>query len=512
MKILIVYPNLPLMLIPAMTVGIFTAIAKENDVECDLFETTAYTSDLERGMIVKAKLGNGRAYDYNDIIDPLPMSEAIPDFIKKVNDYKPDLLLFSVVEDTFNSALSLLESVQHLNIPHIFGGVFPINAPDVCINNPLINVISYYEGENVLTDVITEFKQGRDWRKVKGLMYKDGGKVIKNPPQPLTDLNAVIPNYDLYQPKRFNRPMGGRIVRSVQLETYRGCPYSCTFCNSPMTRNLNKNFLRRKSVEQVRKELDYYIEKYDPEYWFIIDDSFLARPRDEIFKLLELLQEYNIPWWCNTRLENVDAELLEAMKKAHCDRISFGIECGNEAYRKNYLKRNITNKVYLEKADVLNASGIPYSLNIIIGMPYETEELVFETIHLIKKIGGYDGLGISIFIPYYGTDLRTIAVDAGFIEKDWISQYGLQSGMALDMPKPYLQQKQLDRLVVRLKHLCYFDLKYWDDILRTDDLSKYEEIYENEFYSFKLGTGGDKRIAKRKLSPWACSSDEYVTI
>lgn len=507
MKILIVYPNLPLMLIPAMTVGIFTAIIKEENAECDLFETTAYTNDIKSNMGIKAKLGNGRIHEY-DTIEPLPMAQAIPDFVKKVKDYNPDLLLFSVVEDTWNDTLNLLESVSHLDIPHIIGGVFPINAPEVCISHPLVKVISRYEGENVLRDVI----KGYDWASIDGIWYKKDQHVIKNKPQPLADLNSIIPDYSLYDPKRFRRPMGKRVVRSIQLETYRGCPYSCTFCNSPMTRKMNKNFLRRKSLAQVKKELDYYVENYDPEYWFIIDDSFLARPRAETFKLLELIEEYGIPWWCNTRLENVDAELLSAMKKAHCDRISFGIECGNEEYRRDVLKRNITNKTYLEKAEVLNNSDIPYSLNIILGMPFETKDLIFETIELIQNIGGYDGLGISIFIPYHGTDLRSISVENGFIENGWISRSGLQSGMALKMPKEYIQKDELDHLVDRVKHLCYFDKYYWDDIIHAADLSFFDEIYEKEFYRSDSDISGKSKILNRKKSIWACSADTYADV
>ena len=63
--------------------------------------------------------------------------------------------------------------------------------------------------------------------------------------------------------------------------------------------------LSREGIER----LDQYVKQFDPEYWFIIDDSFLARPRKEIFELCELFQKYKTPWWCNTRLENIDKEV-----------------------------------------------------------------------------------------------------------------------------------------------------------------------------------------------------------
>ena len=68
-------------------------------------------------------------------------------------------------------------------------------------------------------------------------------------------------------------------------------------CNSPTTRAMDKNYLRRKRVEQVEKELDYYMKNFDPEFWFIIADSFLARPKSEIFELCDLLKKYNKVNW-----------------------------------------------------------------------------------------------------------------------------------------------------------------------------------------------------------------------
>ena len=56
MRILFVYPNLPLMMAPALSFALFDSICKENDVETDIFETTNYTDDVEKGMIRKTKI------------------------------------------------------------------------------------------------------------------------------------------------------------------------------------------------------------------------------------------------------------------------------------------------------------------------------------------------------------------------------------------------------------------------------------------------------------------------
>ena len=495
------------MITPATSVAIFTAIAKEMGCEVQLFETTLYTEDENQGMIYKSKLGGGRSYRVNDLGFELKTANAmLPDLVKKVKEFKPDLLLCSTVEDCFEDTNLMLESVKQFNIPHIVGGVFPINAPEVCLSSPNINVICRYEGELVLRDVIKSMKEGKDWKKTKGLWYKDNdGKIVKNPRQPLCDINDVIPDFSLYKPERFNRPIGGKIRTTIQFETYRGCPYSCTFCNSPMTRAMDKNYLRRKKIDQIEKELDTYVKKFNPKFWFITDDSFLARPKKEIFEICELFKKYKLPWWCNTRLENIDEEILKKMKEGYCDRMQFGIECGNENYRRDYLQRPIKDEVYIEKSKILNASGIPYGLNAIMGFPGETREMVFETIELIRKIKGYDGIGVFIFIPYYGTKLREIAIEKGFLDKNWISGSGiLLGGSVLNMPKPYLQKNEIWELTKRFKYYCYFDKKYWPLIDKAENLDWFENIYNKEFYT-KYAVDGKAHIQNREMSKYAVS-------
>ena len=171
----------------------------------------------------------------------------------------------------------------------------------------------------------------------------------------------------------------------------------------------------------------------------------------------------------------------------------------------------ITDSSY-EKAKILNDSGIPYGLNAIIGLPGETREMVFETIELIRQIEGYDGIGVSIFIPYCGTKLREYAVEKGWLDNNWISGSGyLLGGSALNMPKPYLQNDEIWHLSERFKHYCYFDKKYWDQIDKAENLDWFESIYNKEFYT-KYAADGKTHIDNRYQSIYTFSSDKYGVI
>lgn len=508
MKVLIAYPNLPMMLIPAVSVGIFTTICRDEGVDVRLFETTAYTNDPSLGMLYKTKIGGGRSYTPEDLgMDLKPTNEMIPDFISFVEEYEPDLVLFSTVEDTFNDTVEMIDSIEHLNIPHIVGGVFPINAPEICINHPSIKAICRFEGEIVLREVLQRMNEGKPWSDVPGIWTKSKRNIMA----PLCDINDVIPDYHLYHPARFNRAMGGKVVRSINVETYRGCPYKCTFCNSPMTRAIDNGYLRRKSIDTVKRELDSYM-KYQPDYWFFIDDSFAARPRKELFELCKLLEEYKVPWWCNTRIETVDEEILAAMKQGHCGRIQFGIESGNEDYRRDVLWRPISNEEYEKKIPAINESGIPYGLNVIIGLPHETREMVEDTIELVRKFAGYDGLGISIFIPYHGTQLRNYAIQHELMDPDWISSDGyLIGGSCLKQSEEYLQPDEIVELTKKFKYYAFWPRSEWDAIDKNPEHA--EVLYNVQFYTPFASNGRQNIIHRTMRFPtytWGCEADENV--
>ena len=93
MKILIVYPNLPMMITPASFVAISTSLIKKLNCDVQLFETTLYTEDENQGMLYKSKMGGGRSYNVNQLGFDLKATNAlIPDLVKRVKEYKPDLV------------------------------------------------------------------------------------------------------------------------------------------------------------------------------------------------------------------------------------------------------------------------------------------------------------------------------------------------------------------------------------------------------------------------------------
>lgn len=497
-KILLVYPNLPLMLVPPLSIAIFTSVLKKSGYQVDLFDTTSYvppeinSSPQNRTIYLQAR-------DFNDE-DDLGVSiktDLIGDYVKKVKEFKPNLVIYSVVEDPFPKALDMIRSVENLGIKFttLVGGVLPTADPRYVLSHKEINLISKGEGEKTILEVAEAVRLKKSLKNIKGTFYKDeSGEIHQAPPQPLVDINEIQPDYSLFDDKRFYRPMGGRIFKTIPVETYRGCPYKCTFCNSPMHNTHVKDdgvavsFLRRKTIKNVRKEIVELIRLYNPEFLYFVDDSFLARPGKEIHEFCDMYEEFKIPFWFNTRPENCKPEFLKRLNEVGSYRISFGIECGNESFRNKVLLRKPTNEDIIRSFEDIADSGIAFSVNLIIGFPGETRELVLETADLVRKIKGYDTLTVSIFTPYRGTVLREVAIKNGWLDPNHITIHTTSSSV-LKMPKPYLSSKDIDGLMRVLPLYVYFPKDEWKIIQRAeinDDegnkiLDHYSEIYKNNF-------------------------------
>lgn len=507
------------MMTPSISIGLFTTILKNEGCSIDIFETTGYSDDYGGMASERVKIGGTRAFDFKDLgVDIRNPADMLHDFREKVKTFKPDFILVHAVEDVFVQTCELLEYIKDLSVPHIVGGVFTSSAPEVAMREPVIQMIGVFEGERTVVEIINRIKNKQNFEKIKGTWIKTKLGIQKNPPQELVDISDVIPDYSLFDEVRFIRPYGGKVYKTFPVETYRGCPYKCTYCNSPFSRTFSKehdlgNFLRRKSIPRIQEELQEYMDLYQPTYFAFMDDSFLARPKKEIFDFCEMYEKhFKLPFWFNTRIENCKPEYLKALKSAGVHRMQFGLESGNEEYRKRVLQRDVPNKTYIEYFDYINDSDIAYVLNLIIGMPGETRSLVFDTIRLAKAARGYDGLTVSTFQPYYGTVLRDLCLKHKWLDPNYINSatHGLNEYSVLNMPKPFLQKEETKRLADTITLYCFFDENDWDQVeLAEYDMDKREEllaIYREQFLG-EFQMGGATRIGK---GAGACRVDEKV--
>ena len=387
----------------------------------------------------------------------------------------------------FLQAVKLLESIKHLKIPNILGGVFPTASPEKALEPKSVDMVATGEGENIISEVFDRInKNNFNFSNIQRLWTKNFKNGIVKPTSPgkLVDIGRIVPDFSLFNEKRFLRPMGGRVFKTLPLETYRGCPFKCTFCNSPMQISFSKennlgHFLRRKKIIEVKSLLKKLISRHKPDYIYMVDDSFLSRPRQEIFDFADMYSEFSLPFWFNTRPESCDEEILDKLKNVGLDRMSVGLEHGNFDFRKNVLLRNPSNEKLLRHLEIIAQSGVAFSVNTIIGFPGETRDMVFETIEFCRQIKNFDALTVSIFTPYHGTQLRKKAVEDGFLDDKTLTIHTTSSSL-LNMPN--FSSKQIDGLFRTFLMYVRFEKNLWPEIKKAEKFdAEGNETWKNLF-------------------------------
>ena len=426
-RVLFLYPNLMLQTMFPQAITVFSSLLKERGYKVDIFDTTFYETEEKTSDEYRIDNLQVKPYDVKKHRQVLkPLKEMIPDLRTKVETFQPDLIAVSALEDTFRLGVTLLEAVKDYGIPNIVGGVFPTFAPEKALQEAVVDMICVGEGEGALLDLCEALSKGKDYSKIQNLWFKNpNGEIAANPLRDTVPLDTLpIPDFSLFDPNRFYKPMKGKLMRMGSVETHRGCPFKCTFCNSPGQVQLYKNanagdFFRLKSVPKVREEIKNLTDNFQVEYIHFPADTFLAMPDDYLYAFSEMYQEFRLPFWCQTRPETLTTERIRILEKMGCRDMSIGIEHGNEKFRTEVVKRPYSNETLTKCFSLLEGTSIRVSTNNIVGMPTETRQMTWDTIRLNRQIQKYlYSANAFHFVPYHGTPLRQMALNLGYITEE----------------------------------------------------------------------------------------------
>ncbi len=142
----------------------------------------------------------------------------------------------------------------------------------------------------------------------------------------------------------------------------------------------------------------------------------LIKPRTIEFCKEVIGRKLDIAFHIQTRVDALNEEVLEWLRKAGCKKISFGFESGSEQILKNVKKR--ANLDQARKAvEMVNKAGIHASGSFIIGNVGDTEETIKETIAFAKTLK-LDTVAFQVSTPFPGTELYAVAKQNGWIRSN----------------------------------------------------------------------------------------------
>lgn len=486
LKVFLVYPNLRGMNMLPPAVGLISAVLKRSGFEVKLFDTTYYE-----------KLGDDHAEADSDqmkvqklMARPFKMpkevsvkkSDVFEDFEKEVREFNPDLIALSATEDMFLLGVKLIRTLGKDRPLTVLGGVFATFATKLAITYPEIDIVCKGEGEDALDTLCRRLEKKQPYDDVPNLWVKRPDGSVKSNPTRMVDMDSLpLIDMSIFEEARFYRPMGGRVWRMFPVETHRGCPYQCTFCNSPSQVKLykeeeGKSYLRRKTFENMRRELLFYKNEMKAEYLYFWADTFFSWKEGEFEQFAEIYEDIKLPFWCQTRVETITYEKFKRMKDIGCARISFGLEHGNEKFRKDVVKRPYSNDILVKNLQIVNEVGIPFSVNNIIGFPHETHELAMDTVRINKFIDAADRNAYA-FTPFAGTPLREECNRLGYLKETDIVHSIFVNGSLLDMPQ--FPRKQINGLLKTFNMYVKFPESRWPEIKQAEfDTPEGNRVYE----------------------------------
>jgi anaerobic magnesium-protoporphyrin IX monomethyl ester cyclase len=469
-RVLLVYPNLQMVNLLPSNISILSACLRERGFAVSLFDTTLYPVEEQSIDQRRVEYLQVRPFDLERYGIRYKETDVFSDFAEKVRSFRPGLIALTMVEDTFPLALRLIRSLGNREVPAIAGGVHVLLNPEEILRQPEIDMICFGEGEEALPDVCERLARGGNPAGIPNIWTKGKGGIVRSPMRPLVDLDAIPYNdFTLFEEARFFRPMQGKVFRMIPIEVDRGCPYHCTFCAAPSLRSLYKKecggqYFRVKSNGRILAELEAQVRKYRAEYLYFNSETFLAMNNERFQEFARAYRErIRLPFWCQSRIETITEDRVGTLEEMGCDRISVGIEHGNEEFRKQVLRKNFTNRQVLDAFAIFARHRIPVTVNNMIGFPGETRSLAFDTIRLNRAINA-DSTNCFAFKPYHGTHLREVAIRDGYLRAEDPVQTLVES--TLDMPR--FPKEEINGLLRTFPLYVKFPEDRFDEIRRAE--------------------------------------------
>lgn len=364
---------------------------------------------------VAAALEND-GYDVK-IIDMPAEEKDILDVKGDIKKFKPGAVGVYCATYRVPHANQVVNAVKEVNpdIKTMMGGPHASLLGGDCLEgNPNLDAVVCGDGELAVSELIRAWESGSDLAKVGGVIFREDGRIIRNPPREPTDIDS------LPYPARHLLPMDRyRLFGAFKLGTMissRGCTQGCHYCSVAA---IYGRKWRARKPEHVADEMKHLCDDYDVDMIMFMDDNFdLDKKRvmtlcDEITK-----RGLNITWGYQSATVINDEEMLRKLRNAGCRILTYSIETSS---RKSIdvMKKKIDVQQIREVFQISGELGMVRIANIILGLPGETRKDVEESIEFAKELDPEYAL-FFLPAPYPGTMFYETAEKMGMIkELDW---------------------------------------------------------------------------------------------
>jgi radical SAM superfamily enzyme YgiQ (UPF0313 family) len=364
-----------------------------------------------------------RAHGHDVKVNDCSVEAIDSDKLKEIlADYQPQLLVMNSTTPSLNFDLTIPPLAKSV-LPDLKIAAFGIHVGTLPEESfALASDLDYIirgEPEATVTDLADALETGRDPEGLPGLSLRRNGTIQHGADRSfIPNLDEMpFPAWDLVDLDNYKLPFSGK--RFLMVTTARGCPYDCVYC---VAQSYYGRKIRARKPVLIVDELEHLQKKYGVSDFFFWSESFtiIKAAIKELCREI-LRRDLKIRWVCNSRVDNIDLELLELMKKAGCWMISYGIESGEQAIL-DAIKKGITVEQVREAVSLTRQVGFQIAGHFVLGLPGESVESLRKTYRFACSLD-LDYAQFYCASPWPGSEFYRMAVAQGWLESTNWAEY-----------------------------------------------------------------------------------------
>jgi radical SAM superfamily enzyme YgiQ (UPF0313 family) len=362
-------------------------------------ELNAHYLPYSAGVIWSYAVADPMVRDNFELTTMIWRRDAVDDVVERLRDN--DVVAFStyVWNHQYNYEVARRLREANPNCLIIFGGPEPaITDPNLFRDNPFMDMVICFEGEITFRRVLQNF-ENKQWENIPGLLINRDGEAIKTEDAKRIESLEDIPSpyltgvFDQIIAENPNVEWNGT------LETNRGCPFACTFCDWG---SLTYNKVKHYNLERVFDELEW-MAQHRVGFISITDANFGMFPdRDNLIadKIIEVQERYGYPktfsvaWAKNQKREVVDiiTKLLNA--PGFNQGLTLSVQSLDVDVLENIRRKNMEMNKLEEVFELCEQRNIPTYTELILGLPGESLQSWKDNFWRLFRMGNHTGLTV----------------------------------------------------------------------------------------------------------------------